>query len=1143
MKRARKTDSGNQGGRRRQGGARAVPPAWSSGDDAVIDVDVDVEDVAEGLFTEGHFTTSLLAAAAAGDVAALSNALSCGADACSVTLGAEATPALALAAGAPDAAAATAAVRALLAAGARAGATDAAGSTALHVAARSVRPRCVRALLAAGCPADCADAAGVTPLHALCAAATAGGAPPKAAADVVSALLEAGANAAAADARGVTPTDAAAALVGGAHAEGVLAPLRAAFAATEAARVRRANASAALRMACAMRDADAAAQALAAGAVAAAAPGADGNDGRDSLTHVAARGAPGAAASAEAAAALLRVLMTNDAAAVHARDGAGFTALHVAVARNNLIMAAALLDAGATIDAEVLVPAGASAFPDGATALRLACRTGASEAASLLLRRGAVAGRRSSRGDGGSALHDAARGGHVALAAALLAAGADGAAAAADGTTPLHAAAAADAPDIVSLLLPPCEGSAARAAAAALVAASDGVGRTPLHSACAAGATSCVALLCSAGADVAAADAGGNAPLHAAAAAGNVDCVRLLLRAGADPAALALRLRNNAVMPAADVDGTGGAVAPEDAVIVGAGHPGSWAGCGGNAEGVAHCAGFGNCGIRCLACGAGTHWSCCGSAVHNSDGCSLLAAADLSPAQASANAAACFARAAAPCRVAELPGSRFPPTPAAGIDDFECGFDEAGAPQLPRVGSAVRLADGFAAVGDAADGPLAPEQEGRVCAADEAARLVTVRAPDGRTWDYAPAALQRIGVQPGSAASPLRHRNAAAAAPIPAASALPPPLRTDRRIGAPHPGTWGGCGGNPEGVAWCLGGDACSDACDACGASTHWSCCGSTDGGSTRCTLSGALDDAQAAANAAACKARADEPRLVKNIPGVHYAVANSGGNAGQRNAAAEVDDGSDGVVAAMCAAAAAAGCFAEGVTYTHGAWRLARVRHAGAADELLAWRTGPHAFAVRLTDGVLGAPPATPGALWDGYEEWALPRDMPLWPARSDRTKPEAKLVGRRPAYAEALALAAEPRRRTAELRLDMPCLFGRFRIVAAPADAASAAGEPPPLLLCEARPAPGGGTGAVMRLESAVASSREAALTLLAGGKETRLPSRAAAAAKAQAGSDSGSSSESDSESDSESESESESDDGLRAVAYVPPTGPGYP
>lgn len=42
-----------------------------------------------------------------------------------------------------------------------------------------------------------------------------------------------------------------------------------------------------------------------------------------------------------------------------------------------------------------------------------------------------------------------------------------------------------------------------------------------------------------------------------------------------------------------------------------------------------------------------------------------------------------------------------------------------------------------------------------------------------------------------------------------------------------HSSSWSGCGGNPVGIAKCSGSGCCSKgACRACGASTHWRCCG-----------------------------------------------------------------------------------------------------------------------------------------------------------------------------------------------------------------------------------------------------------------------------------------------------------------------------
>lgn len=50
-----------------------------------------------------------------------------------------------------------------------------------------------------------------------------------------------------------------------------------------------------------------------------------------------------------------------------------------------------------------------------------------------------------------------------------------------------------------------------------------------------------------------------------------------------------------------------------------------------------------------------------------------------------------------------------------------------------------------------------------------------------------------------------------------------------------HPGSWSGCGGNPKGTPHCAGSGNCSGDCKDCGASTHWTCCASTEEDSEHC--------------------------------------------------------------------------------------------------------------------------------------------------------------------------------------------------------------------------------------------------------------------------------------------------------------------
>ena len=66
-----------------------------------------------------------------------------------------------------------------------------------------------------------------------------------------------------------------------------------------------------------------------------------------------------------------------------------------------------------------------------------------------------------------------------------------------------------------------------------------------------------------------------------------------------------------------------------------------------------------------------------------------------------------------------------------------------------------------------------------------------------------------------------------------------------------HKGSWSGCGGNPQGSSKSRGCGNCSPACSKCGASSHWSCCGSTFRKGKVCAM-GITED-QALINAKLC--------------------------------------------------------------------------------------------------------------------------------------------------------------------------------------------------------------------------------------------------------------------------------------------------
>ena len=64
-----------------------------------------------------------------------------------------------------------------------------------------------------------------------------------------------------------------------------------------------------------------------------------------------------------------------------------------------------------------------------------------------------------------------------------------------------------------------------------------------------------------------------------------------------------------------------------------------------------------------------------------------------------------------------------------------------------------------------------------------------------------------------------------------------------------HVGDWSACGGNIFGVSACSGSGNCSSLCRDCGASTHWTCCGSSDASSTNCSGPNPISLAQAKEN------------------------------------------------------------------------------------------------------------------------------------------------------------------------------------------------------------------------------------------------------------------------------------------------------
>jgi ankyrin repeat protein len=152
----------------------------------------------------------------------------------------------------------------------------------------------------------------------------------------------------------------------------------------------------------------------------------------------------------------VRALVAADPRLASARDGEGVSALLRARYRADRAITAAHMAAGPDLDvfeaaafgdldrlafvgADPSAPAAVSA--DGFTPLHLAAFFGQTEAAALLLARGAEVDARGRGWMTGTPLHSAASGRHAAIVRLLLEAGADPDARQSSGWTPLHAAA------------------------------------------------------------------------------------------------------------------------------------------------------------------------------------------------------------------------------------------------------------------------------------------------------------------------------------------------------------------------------------------------------------------------------------------------------------------------------------------------------------------------------------------------------------------------------------------------------------------------------------------------------------------------------------------------------------------------------
>jgi hypothetical protein len=93
--------------------------------------------------------------------------------------------------------------------------------------------------------------------------------------------------------------------------------------------------------------------------------------------------------------------------------------------------------------------------------------------------------------------------------------------------------------------------------------------------------------------------------------------------------------------------------------------------------------------------------------------------------------------------------------------------------------------------------------------------------------------------------------------------------KSDPSFNSPrHCGNWSACGGNVHGISNCRGSGNCGSSCRSCGASTHWTCCGSTERDSTKCM--GPITSAQAQENDRLLRlVTRNDPVAIKDIAGL----------------------------------------------------------------------------------------------------------------------------------------------------------------------------------------------------------------------------------------------------------------------------------
>lgn len=83
-----------------------------------------------------------------------------------------------------------------------------------------------------------------------------------------------------------------------------------------------------------------------------------------------------------------------------------------------------------------------------------------------------------------------------------------------------------------------------------------------------------------------------------------------------------------------------------------------------------------------------------------------------------------------------------------------------------------------------------------------------------------------------------------------------------------HVGSVSGCGGNPHGITDTRGSGCCGGGCVACGAGTHWSCCGCSDQSSVHCI---SISKKQALRNTVFYRSQISAPKSIADISELDY--------------------------------------------------------------------------------------------------------------------------------------------------------------------------------------------------------------------------------------------------------------------------------